>query len=105
MVERKFKICLRAPLGNRSGTMLLCEEDGRVDGWLNIMNKRNRFSGILSDGKNLTISGVIRTLVSTLHYTAAGMIRDQSIFLNLKTDSGAYYPLSGKEYHIDDKIL
>lgn len=105
MNEKRYQICLSAPLGERAGTMMLRETEGKVDGWLQVMNEKNEFSGILSEEGQLVLSGVIRTLVSTMHYTATGTISGRNILLNLKTDSGAYCPVSGEEYHIDDKVL
>lgn len=105
MNEKNYRICLTVPLGNRNGTMVLHEAEGKVDGWLNVMNEKNKFSGILSDEGQLTLSGVIRTLISTMHYTATGTISGRNILLNLKTDSGVYYPVIGEEYNIDDKVL
>ncbi len=105
MREKNYRIRLTAPLGARDGTMVFYEADGKVDGWLNVMHEKNRFSGVLSEEGQLTLTGVIRTLISTMHYTATGTISGRKILLNLKTDSGAYYPLSGEEFDIDDKIL
>lgn len=105
MSERNYRVCLTAPLGARNGTMVLHETGGKVDGWLNVMNEKNRFSGVLSEEGQLTLSGVIRTLISTVHYTATGTVSGHRILLNLKTDSGAYYPVSGEEFNIDDKVL
>ena len=105
MGEKNYRICLTAPLGARNGTMVFHETGGKVDGWLNVMNEKNSFSGVLSKDGQLTISGVLRTLISTMHYTAAGTISGRKILLNLKMDSGAYYPVSGEEFHIDDKVL
>ena len=105
MSEKRYRICLFAPLGDRKGTIVLRVTQGRVEGWLDVMNEKNGLSGVLSEDGQLTISGVIRTLVSTMHYTATGMISGRRILLNLKTDSGAYYPVSGEEIYIDDKVL
>ena len=105
MSERIYRICLTVPLGARNGTMLLHEVEGKVEGWMNVMNEKNRFSGVLSDEGQLTISGVIRTLISTMHYTATGTVSEKNILLNLKTDSGAYYPVFGEEINTDDKVL
>ena len=69
------------------------------------MNEKNRFSGVLSEEGQLTLTGVLRTLVSTMHYTATGTIGGRKILLNLKTDSGTYYPLFGEEFNIDNKVL
>lgn len=105
MSEKNYRICLTVPLGTRNGTMVFHETGGKVDGWLNVMNEKNRFSGVLSAEGQLTLTGVIRTLISTMHYTATGTISGQKLLLNLKMDSGTYYPLSGEEFHIDDKVL
>ena len=105
MSEKNYRICLTAPLGARNGSLVLREAEGKVEGWLNVMNERNRFSGVLSEDGQLTLSGVIRTLVSTMHYTATGTVSGRKILLNLKTDSGAQYPVFGEEYSIYDKIL
>ena len=105
MSEKNYRICLTAPLGARNGTMELHETEGKVDGWLHVMNENNRFSGLLSEEGQLTLNGVIRTLISTMHYTATGMISGRNILLNLKTDTGAYYPVFGEELNIDDKVL
>lgn len=105
MSEKTYRIKLSVPLGERHGTMVLRESEGKADGRLNVMNEKNRFSGTLSGDGQLVLSGTIRTLVSTVHYTAAGTVSGRKLLLNPKTDSGAYYSVSGEEIDIDDKIL
>lgn len=105
MSEKNYRICLNVPLGARNGTMVFHETGGKVDGWLYIMNEKNRFSGVFSEEGQLILTGAIRTLISTIHYTATGTICGRKILLNLKMDSGIQYPLFGEELNIDDKIL
>lgn len=102
MSEKNFRICLSAPLGARNGTIMLRYSGGRADGWLNVMNEKNKFSGTISDDGRLTLSGTIRTLMSTVHYTATGTVSGRLILLNLKTDTGAYYPIFGEEIDTDE---
>ena len=102
MSEKIYRICLSAPLGARNGTMKLRTSGDTADGWLNVMNEKNRFSGTISDDGRLTLSGTIRTLISTVHYTATGTLSGKRILLNLKADSGAYYPVFGEELNIDE---
>ena len=105
MDEKRYHIRLSAPLGQRDGTMVLRETDGRVDGWLDVMGRKNALHGRLSADGQLTLSGAFQTLVSTVDYTAAGTVCGRKILLNLKTAAGAYYPVSGEEFHTDDKVL
>ena len=105
MSEKRYRICLSAPLGRRDGSMVIRERNGKIDGWLNVMNERNRFSGTVSTDGQLKLSGMLRTLLSTVQYTATGKVSGRNIMLNLKTVSGAYYPISGEELNIDDEIL
>ena len=85
--------------------MVLHEADGKVHGWWEVMAQRNTLSGTVSADGRLTLSGVLRTLVSTVPYTAEGAIDGSKLFLTLKTASGAYYSVSGEEFHIDDEVL
>ena len=105
MGVKRYRVCLTVPLGQRDGIMLIHESDGRVNGWLEVMNRKNEFFGKLSSNGELTISGAIRSLIGTTHYTATGTISGRKILLNLKTASGAYYPVFGEEFSIDDKVL
>ena len=98
MTKKFYRICLVVPLGTRNGIMAVQEKGSAVDGWLNVMNAKNSFSGTLAENGQLTITGTLRTLISTKHYTATGIISGRNILMNLKTDSGAYYPLSGEEF-------
>ena len=40
MVEKKYRICLIVPLGNRIGEMVLREDKGQVEGSLELMNEK-----------------------------------------------------------------
>lgn len=105
MSEKKYHIRLSVPLGQRDGTLILHESDGMVNGWLEVMNRKNALSGQLSDDGQLALSGAIQTLMSTVQYTATGTISGDDLLLNLETASGAYFPVSGKELKTNAEIL
>lgn len=105
MSETTYRICMSVPLGKRNGTMLLHRMGNTIDGWLDVLGRRNTLSGILSNDGQITLSGVFQTLLNTVSYTAAGTISGRKILLNLKTESGAYYPISGEELEPNDKVL
>ena len=105
MGEKKYRVSLSAPLGRRVGTLVIKETDGRVEGRLEMMNRSNALFGTLSGDGRIVLSGAIKTLISTVQYTAAGTVSGRRILLNLKTASGAYYPVFGEELNIDGEIL
>ncbi len=105
MNEKKYRVCLSVPLGERLGTMSVQESNGRVTGWLEVMDHRNALSGKLTSDGHIELTGTLRTLISTVHYTASGIISGRRILLDMKTSSGAYYPVFGEEYNIDEEIL
>ncbi len=105
MTEKFYRIRLVVPLGVRNGTMTLHETEGNIDGWLSVMGEKNSFSGTLTENGQITVAGTLRTLIATIYYSAVGTISGREILMNLKTNSGAYYSISGEEFFIDDKIL
>ena len=105
MRTKGYRVCLSVPLGRRNGAMVLREADGSVHGWLEVMARRNALSGTVSADGHITLSGTLRTLISTVPYTAEGTIDGSKLFLTLKTASDAYYSVSGEEFPIDDEVL
>lgn len=105
MREMKYRICLSVPLGRRSGTIVIRETNGQIDGCLDVMKHKNDFSGTLSDDGQIEFTGTLKTLISTVRYTATGTLSGCNILLNLRTASGTYYPISGEELKTDDETL
>ena len=104
MIDKKYSICLSAPLGNRDGTLCINIGEETANGSLQIMNHINPISDlVLSDG-NISFSGEIESLVSKTEYTAAGTICGRRILLNLKTSFGVY-SVFGEEVSIDEQNL
>lgn len=97
MEERAYAIRLSVPLGARSGTMLLREQDGHIDGWLDVMRHRNALSGQLKPDGSMTLSGCIQTLISRIAYTAKGTRSGTHILFNLTMENGGEYSLTGEE--------
>ena len=97
MDERTYAVRLSVPLGPRSGTMLLRELNGHIDGWLEIMRHRNALSGQLAPDGSMTLSGCIQTLISRIAYTAKGTRSGTHILFNLTMENGGEYSLTGEE--------
>ena len=105
MTERKYKICLSVPIGQREGSMYICESDGRLNGWLEVMGKQNDISGFMHADGSIEISGTIQTLISRIAYAAKGTIIEDAISLKLIATCGEAYHVFGKEIKQNDKIL
>ena len=105
MNRRMYRICLTVPLGDRSGTLLLREKKSCVDGYIDVMNRKNPFTGIIADDGRLVLSGAVSTLMNTVNYTAMGTVGGGKISLKLRTDSGVYYSLVGEERPVNGKVL
>lgn len=90
MSEKIYNICLFVPLGTRDGTLYLREENGNVEGRLEVMNHQNDLTGTISEEREVVLYGQIETLMDTVSYTATGTVCEKKIFLNLTTESGIY---------------
>ena len=55
MIEKRYKIHLKVPLGLRNGTMVIRESNGKAEGRLEVMNGKTEFFGELSADGSLTI--------------------------------------------------
>lgn len=105
MNEKSYRVWLLAPIGRRPGLLTIRESNGRVEGFLNLLNRKNELLGSLSPAGRLTLSGAIQTSVSTQPFTAAGTVRGRRLRLNLKTARGETYCVCGEECDPDGKIL
>lgn len=104
MLDKKYKICLLTPLGNRGGTLYINIGEGAANGCLEVMNHKNPILDLMLSDGSISFSGEIESLVSKTEYTAAGTICERKILINLKTSSGIY-SVSGEEISIDEEIL
>ena len=104
-MNKNYQIYLSTPLGIKKGTMSFLELKGKINGYLNVMNNKNKFSGFLLADGQINLEGVIKTLINVMHYRACGTISGSNILLNLKMDSTSCYSLSGEEIFVDEEVL
>lgn len=97
MEEKIYSICISVPLGKRNGLMHMQKNGNSISGWLDLMNHRNTFTGKFSDQKKLEISGVLKTLIGTVSYTATGIVTSHTVYLELTSDSNDHYFIYGEE--------
>ena len=83
MAEYTYSIVMQTPLGEKSGILHLNINNERASGWLNVLGKKNLFTGEIDHDRKVILRGSIETIVSTVEYTAKGYIHDEAINLNL----------------------
>ncbi len=91
---KTYDICMYTLLGKKYGKMFAQISRQKLDGWLEIMNHREAFEGVIDENGNCKISGVFVTLIHSVPYTAAGIISDDTVSLKL-WDSRNTFELSG----------
>ena len=104
MFDKKYRVSLSTPLGNRDGTLAINIGEEAASGSLEVMNHKNTLSGLMLSEGTVSFSGAIESLVGKTEYTAAGTICGRMILLNLKTAYGIY-SVSGEEILIDEENL
>ena len=83
MSDKKYRICLYVPLGKRDGTLSLHESDGRITGYMDILNQKSDIVRTLCSDGHLELCGVLKTLMTTVPFNAVGTIDGNRIILNL----------------------
>lgn len=102
MSDKKYRICLSVPLGERNGTLFIHESDGWINGYMDILGEKNEVTGTLNSGGQLELCGALKTLMNTVPFSAVGTINGSRILLNLKTEYDVFYPISGEELITDE---
>lgn len=104
MLNRKYRICLSAQLGNRDGTLYIDADSETENGYFEVMNHKNPIADLVVSDGSISFEGVIESLVGKTKYTAAGTVCGKMILLNLKTVSDIY-SVSGEEISSDEENL
>ena len=80
----RYSVTLETPIGIRHGVMTAQTDDSSVTGVLHIMQADNPFNGEII-GNICHIRGKLKTLVSSVSYTAEGILDSKCISLELIT--------------------
>ncbi len=92
---RMYRVELRTMLGQRVGSLMLHMSSGSFLGILSLMRSDNPVRGQVSADGRCTLSGSIRTRVSTYPMTGEGLLFPERLELLLHC-AGIYLPLQGK---------
>ncbi|NLU24222.1 MAG: hypothetical protein GXW99_05795 [Clostridiales bacterium] len=89
MIEGRYKIILRSPLGPRFGVLRIEQESDSVSGVLELLNRTNIFTGGHATGDSFSCSGEMQTLMRHLSYVMEGSVSGDKLQAVVKTLCGA----------------
>lgn len=92
---RMYRVELWTLLGRRAGSLMLHMSSGCFSGMLSLMRSDNPVRGQVSADGRCTLSGSIRTRVSTYPMTGEGLLFPERLELLLHC-AGMSLPLQGK---------
>lgn len=88
--ERKYDVILYAPMGERSGELVLCKEGSAVRGELRILGQSTKLTGTVYEGGRIKAEGELITPMRRMLYFAEGQISEQEIQMTLHAGPGTY---------------
>ncbi|MGN0747100.1 MAG: hypothetical protein ACI4ML_10530 [Aristaeellaceae bacterium] len=95
MARYAYAITMKTPLGERRGQLSLDCEQGVCQGVMTLLGTRSGITGTLEPGGQCELRGLLCTLLRTIPYTAAGMLKPERLSLTLKAGNRSY-PLDGE---------
>jgi hypothetical protein len=81
-----FDVCMRTPVGTRTGRMTVFCNTDTVSGRLDILNHSEPFEGTMDRDGNCRLYGKIITLMRAIEYEAIGKIAHDSLELSIIDD-------------------
>lgn len=75
MVNGKYSITLKTPLGARKGELELSGTEEKLHAVLNVMKKVNEFEGS-ADGNDFKLEGVLKTGIGSFECTFTGTVSE-----------------------------
>ena len=90
----KYDLEMNTPLGKRRGNLELMVWGDFLNGYLTMFTRTIPIQNGKRDGKQISFSGDMKTLMSTLPYRAQGSINASCLELEFATERGKY-PASG----------
>lgn len=98
MWEKKYRIEMQAPLGIRTGTLVLKNENGCLKGTLHFLNREEKVIGILRDDGMIELKGMITTKIRSYPVYLEGKSINDELELRVKNHKREI-KIKGKEIH------
>lgn len=97
-----YKVSVATQIGKKSGKLFLTVSDNKIDGFLDILGRKQPLSGEKTkDG--CWLKGQLRTLISVFDYTAAGYFDNQSVSLDIVYKHGCFRLVGSCEDFVTDR--
>ncbi len=95
-MRRFFNIIMHAPIGKRQGKMCYNQENGCLNGKIELLGGEDDFSGHISESGEIDFSGTITSKLNSFAYTAKGRVDPPLI--NFMITGGRYcFHVTGEE--------
>ena len=85
-----YEMNIKTPMGNMASKIKLITNGTNLGGYIEVLGKRNEFSGGKISGNNFTISGSAHTSIATIKYDIQGMVEGNILHLNANTNMGSF---------------
>ncbi|MGN0171248.1 MAG: hypothetical protein ACI39E_00525 [Acutalibacteraceae bacterium] len=90
MPEQCYAVVLQTPIGKKYGTLTASVSGQRLFGWLELLEHREPFEGIIDSDGRCTFSGKLITLLRTIPFTATGKLTKAVVRLQLQGDRNVF---------------
>lgn len=89
MLDGKYRISLKTPLGAMKGTITLISNGNNVQGILEMMGSKNNFNGSKIADDKCRFNGNLNTPMGNLNYDAICSVSGSTLELDAKTPAGS----------------
>lgn len=90
MIEGKYSITMKTPLGTQKGVVTLNVQGDSLSGSFKAMGTANSFSNGKVSGNKITFSGTLRTIIGSIPYVVEATIEGDNITGVAKTSKGNF---------------
>ena len=90
-----YEFTVKSPMGNIKALIKLVTNRNILNGYIEVMGKRNEFSNGIINGNNFSLKGKAATGMMNIQYTVIGNVQGDILNLSAQTNMGNFN-LQGK---------
>lgn len=95
MIDGLYEIRVNTPMGEMIANVKLITKENTLNGYVEIMGKRNNFSGGKVKNNRFVLSGNLNVSIANIKYDLQGEVIGNILNVNAKTNMGMFN-LQGK---------